>query len=83
MFLYSYIVARFGKVDVDRSYIQCMKPDHEVGRLVFLCHFINLFGIQILFNRKHVKNLYVYLLLDYHMFFKDVDNEGTSEMLSK
>ena len=55
-----------------------MKPDHEVGGLVFIFHYINLFGIQFLFNSNYVINIYVYLLLDYYMFLKDVDNGGTS-----
>ena len=31
---YSYTIMRFGKVDIDRLYIQCMRPDNEVGGLV-------------------------------------------------
>ena len=36
---YRYTVARFGKVDIDRSYIQCMRPDHEVGGMVYMSRF--------------------------------------------
>ena len=36
---YIYTVAHFVKVDIDRSYIQCMRPDHEVGGMVYMSRY--------------------------------------------
>ena len=33
---YRYTIVRFGKVDIDRLYIQCMRPDHEVEGMVYM-----------------------------------------------
>ena len=55
---YKYTVAHFRKVDIDRLYIECMRPDHEVGRLVYMSLSIVVFHMLTLLIQTWLKTYY-------------------------